>query len=63
MVALSAVDRQDLEIDLLQHPLMNAAYYLAVEVLPTAAVLYILRKLPPRRNPQAYQQIPAAATP
>ncbi len=62
MVAFSAFDRQDLEIDMLGHPLLNILYYSLVEILPTAGVLYILRKLPPKRqpqaNPQGYQQIP-----
>lgn len=29
------------------------------EVLPSAMVLYVLRKLPPKRPAQGYQQIPA----
>lgn len=58
MVALSAVNRENLEIDMLEHPVLNAVYYTLVEVLPTACVLFILRKLPPKRNPQGYQQIP-----
>ena len=34
-------------------------YYTLCELLPSALVLYILRKLPPRRAQQGYQQIPA----
>lgn len=58
LVALSAVDRTNLEIDMLEHPVLNVLYYMLVEVLPTACVLFILRKLPPKRNPQGYQQLP-----
>ena len=28
------------------------------EIIPSALVLYILRKLPPKRTQQGYQQIP-----
>lgn len=61
LVALSAFDRANLEIDVLEHPLLNVLYYVLVELLPTACVLYILRKLPPKRAPAAggYQQIPS----
>lgn len=59
MVALSAFDRADLELDLLGHPLLNAAFYTLSEVLPSACVLYILRKLPPKRAAGGYQQIPS----
>lgn len=59
VVALSAADRAQLEIDVMGHPLLNLLYYCMVEVLPTACVLYILRKLPPKRSTQGYQQIPA----
>ncbi len=60
MIATAAVDRDDLEVDMLGHPLLNIAYYSLAEILPSAAVLYILRKLPPKRhNAQGYQQIPS----
>lgn len=58
-IALSALDMTDLEIDMIGHPLLNIIYYLLVEILPSACVLFILRKLPPKRNAQGYQQIPA----
>ena len=67
MVALSAFDRDNLELDVLGHPLLNVVYYSLVELLPTACVLYILRKLPPKRAAQqgystigggAYQRLP-----
>jgi hypothetical protein len=65
VVALSAFDRQNLELDMMGHPLLNILYYSLCEILPTACVLYILRKLPPKRvqqpavHPQGYQQIPS----
>lgn len=34
-------------------------YYSGAEIIPSALVLYILRKLPPKRQQQGYQQIPA----
>jgi hypothetical protein len=58
MVALSAIDAQDLDLDIMTHPLLNILYYGLVEILPSACVLYILRKLPPKRSAQGYQQIP-----
>lgn len=45
-------------LDVVSHPLLNCVYYGAVEVLPAALVLYILRKLPPKR-PATYAAIPA----
>ncbi|KAF5826397.1 hypothetical protein DUNSADRAFT_3317 [Dunaliella salina] len=59
MVALSAFDRENLELDIMSHPLLNVIYYSLVEVLPTACVLYILRKLPPKRLQGGYQPLPA----
>ena len=44
--------------DVLNHPFLNLIYYTACELVPSALVLYILRKLPPRRSQQGYQQIP-----
>ena len=58
IVAWSALDRKDADLDVLNHPLLNIVYYTSVELVPSALVLYILRKLPPRRSTQGYQQIP-----
>eukprot|EP00878_Enallax_costatus_P001657 GHUV01001809.1.p1 GENE.GHUV01001809.1~~GHUV01001809.1.p1 ORF type:complete len:294 (+),score=86.37 GHUV01001809.1:275-1156(+) len=58
MVALSAVDAQDLDLDVMDHPMLNIIYYALVEIIPSAWVLYILRKLPPKRTNQGYQSIP-----
>jgi hypothetical protein len=62
MVALAAFDEQDLELDVIKHPLLNIIYYSLVEIIPSACVLFILRKLPPKRSAQqgGYQQIPSA---
>ena len=51
LITLALLDASDFELDLLQHPLLNIFYYTAVEVVPSALVLYILRKLPPKRTP------------
>ncbi|KAK9820067.1 hypothetical protein WJX72_005693 [[Myrmecia] bisecta] len=58
IVAWSAFDRADADLDVMDHPLLNIVYYSACEIIPSALVLYILRKLPPRRVPGGYQQIP-----
>mmetsp|Transcript_29842 Transcript_29842/g.64353 ORF Transcript_29842/g.64353 Transcript_29842/m.64353 type:complete len:217 (+) Transcript_29842:3-653(+) len=61
MVALAAFDEADLELDILGHPLLNVAYYTLTEIIPSSCVLFILRKLPPKRAAQqGYQQIPSA---
>lgn len=56
IIAYSAFHRSA-EIDMLGHPVLNLVYYLAVEVIPSALVLFILRKLPPKRPKNSYQQI------
>ncbi|CAL5224071.1 g6696 [Coccomyxa viridis] len=58
IVAWSAIDSADADLDVLNHPFLNLIYYTACELVPSALVLYILRKLPPRRSQQGYQQIP-----
>ncbi|XP_057764865.1 tobamovirus multiplication protein 1-like [Salvia miltiorrhiza] len=52
VVMLSAFDL-DASLDVLDHPVLNVIYYTLVEILPSALVLYILRKLPPKRVPSA----------
>ncbi|EFJ15891.1 hypothetical protein SELMODRAFT_445368 [Selaginella moellendorffii] len=37
------------DLDVLYHPFLNVLYYSLVEILPSALVLFILRKLPPKR--------------
>ncbi|KIZ07538.1 hypothetical protein MNEG_0427 [Monoraphidium neglectum] len=61
LVALSAINEEELDLDVATHPLLNILYYGLAEIIPSAWVLFILRKLPPRRAPQGYQTIPASA--
>ncbi|KAF5757273.1 hypothetical protein HanRHA438_Chr17g0834581 [Helianthus annuus] len=44
-------------LDILEHPVLNFIYYLLVEILPSALVLFILRKLPPKRGIIQYHAI------
>ncbi|CAH2045761.1 unnamed protein product [Thlaspi arvense] len=44
-------------LDVLDHPILNFIYYLLVEILPSSLVLFILRKLPPKRGITQYHQI------
>ncbi|RDX88652.1 Tobamovirus multiplication protein 1, partial [Mucuna pruriens] len=53
---LSAFD-SDASLDVLAHPILDLIYYMLVEVLPSALVLYILRKLPPKRISAQYHPI------
>ncbi len=59
LVALSAF-KSDVSLDVLDHPLLNVGYYTLCEVVPAALVLWILRKLPPKRSAAGYYPIPAA---
>ncbi|KAJ0960965.1 hypothetical protein J5N97_001069 [Dioscorea zingiberensis] len=56
VVALSAFDK-DADVDVLNHPVLNLIYYMLVEILPSALVLFILRKLPPKRVSDQYHPI------
>ncbi|XP_030944394.1 tobamovirus multiplication protein 1-like isoform X1 [Quercus robur] len=56
MLAFSAFDK-DTDFDILDHPILNLIYYLLVEIVPSALVLFILRKLPPRRVSDQYYPI------
>ncbi|KMZ74187.1 Tobamovirus multiplication protein 3 [Zostera marina] len=38
------------DLDVLNHPILNFFYYLLVEILPSAMVLFILRKLPSKQR-------------
>lgn len=57
-MAWSAFDQKDADLDVLKHPVLNLVYYSGAEIVPSALVLYILRKLPPKRAAQGYQPIP-----
>lgn len=59
IVALTEFEGEDYGVDVMAHPLLNIIYYGGVEIIPSALVLYILRKLPPKRTAQGYQPIPA----
>ncbi|PSS10358.1 Tobamovirus multiplication protein like [Actinidia chinensis var. chinensis] len=56
VIVLSAFD-SDASLDVLNHPILNVIYYTLVEILPSALVLYILRKLPPKRISAQYHPI------
>ncbi|XP_057513431.1 tobamovirus multiplication protein 1-like [Actinidia eriantha] len=56
VIVLSAFD-SDASLDVLNHPILNMIYYTLVEILPSALVLYILRKLPPKRISAQYHPI------
>ncbi|KAJ8443718.1 hypothetical protein Cgig2_029623 [Carnegiea gigantea] len=55
-VLISAFDL-DASLEVFDHPVLDLIYYLLVEVLPSALVLFILRKLPPKRVSAQYHQI------
>ncbi|KAI3803821.1 hypothetical protein L1987_31983 [Smallanthus sonchifolius] len=56
MVAIAAFDK-NADMHVLNHPILDFAYYMIVEILPSALVLFILRKLPPRRVSDQYHPI------
>ncbi|KAL3684189.1 hypothetical protein R1sor_002211 [Riccia sorocarpa] len=57
MMAFSIFNKKA-DLDVLDHPLLNAVYYTITEIIPSALVLYILRKLPPKRvSASGYQPI------
>ncbi|KAJ0974715.1 hypothetical protein J5N97_016680 [Dioscorea zingiberensis] len=55
-VGLSAFDK-DASLEVLDHPILDRGYYMLTEVLPSALVLYILHKLPPKRVSAQYHPI------
>ncbi|KAB2623954.1 TOM THREE-like protein 1 [Pyrus ussuriensis x Pyrus communis] len=56
MMCFNAFD-QAADLDVLNHPVLNFIYYLLVEILPSSLVLFILRKLPPKRGITQYHPI------
>ncbi|KAJ6791162.1 tobamovirus multiplication protein 1 [Iris pallida] len=56
VVGLSAFD-PDASLEVLDHPILDLIYYTVTEILPSALVLYILRKLPPKRVSAQYHPI------
>ena len=56
MMCFDAFD-EDADLDVLYHPILNFIYYLLVGILPSSLVLFILRKLPPKRGITQYHPI------
>ncbi|XP_078149614.1 tobamovirus multiplication 1 isoform X2 [Carex rostrata] len=56
MRLFSAFD-PDLTLEVLDHPILDLFYYMFTEVVPMALVLFILRKLPPKRVSAQYHPI------
>jgi len=56
MMCFNAFDKAA-DLDVLNHPVLNFIYYLLVEILPSSLVLFILRKLPPKRGITQYHSI------
>ncbi|KAG4999694.1 hypothetical protein JHK87_020766 [Glycine soja] len=56
MMCFNAFDKAA-DLDVLYHPILNFMYYLLVEILPSTLVLFILRKLPPKRGITQYHPI------
>ncbi|KAK9935683.1 hypothetical protein M0R45_022772 [Rubus argutus] len=56
MMCFCAFDKAA-DLDVLNHPVLNLIYYLLVEILPSSLVLFILRKLPPKRGITQYHPI------
>ncbi|KAJ7942716.1 Tobamovirus multiplication protein like [Quillaja saponaria] len=56
MMCFNAFDKAG-DLDVLDHPILNLLYYMLVEILPSSLVLFILRKLPPKRGITQYYPI------
>ncbi|KAL1567745.1 E3 ubiquitin-protein ligase tom1 [Salvia divinorum] len=56
-VVLLSAFYSDASLDVMYHPVLNLIYYMLVEILPSALVLFILRKLPPKRISAQYHAI------
>lgn len=56
MMCFNAFDKAA-NLDVLDHPILNFIYYLLVEIVPSSLVLFILRKLPPKRGITQYHPI------
>ncbi|MCO5572660.1 hypothetical protein L7F22_026418 [Adiantum nelumboides] len=57
VVAAGAAFNDTANVDSLYHPILNLFYYVIVEIIPAALVLFILRKLPPKRVTGHYHAI------
>ncbi|KAI3755291.1 hypothetical protein L1987_55087 [Smallanthus sonchifolius] len=56
MVAVSAFNKEA-DVHVRNHPILDLVYYMIVEIVPSALVLFILRKLPPKRMSDHYHPI------
>lgn len=56
MMFFNAFDKAA-NLDVLNHPILNFLYFMLVEILPSSLVLFILRKLPPKRGITQYHPI------
>ncbi|KAL8144407.1 hypothetical protein V2J09_017439 [Rumex salicifolius] len=56
MMCFNAFDKSA-DLDVLNHPILLMIYYMLVEILPSSLVLFILRKLPPKRGTTQYHPI------
>lgn len=56
MIAISTFDAHA-SLKVLDQPILDLIYYMVVEILPSALVLFILRKLPPKRISAQYHPI------
>ncbi|KEH40725.1 hypothetical protein MtrunA17_Chr1g0162201 [Medicago truncatula] len=56
MMCFNAFDK-NANLNVMDHPILNFIYYLLVEILPSSLVLFILRKLPPKRGITQYHPI------
>ncbi|KAI3745370.1 hypothetical protein L1987_58481 [Smallanthus sonchifolius] len=54
IVDVSLAFDSEVSLDVLDHPV---TFYMLTEILPSALVLFILRKLPPKRVSEQYQPI------
>ncbi|KAG8097488.1 hypothetical protein GUJ93_ZPchr0013g36968 [Zizania palustris] len=56
VVAVSSF-HPDLSLEVLDHPILDFFYYMLTEILPSALVLFILRKLPPKQVSSLHRPI------
>ncbi|XP_004498222.2 tobamovirus multiplication protein 3-like [Cicer arietinum] len=56
MMCFNAFDKHA-DLNVMDHPILNFIYYLLAEILPSSLVLFILRKLPPKRGITQYHPI------
>ncbi|XP_042490393.1 tobamovirus multiplication protein 1-like, partial [Macadamia integrifolia] len=56
VVTVSAINN-GADLDVLNHPILSFIYYMVAEIIPSSLVLFILRKLPPKRVSNHYHPI------